>query len=588
MSWFFLEEQAVKVTKSVAASFNNKTKGPAAGRPWRVFCGAMLLALVCSPSAWGKTSAVARWADPAIAGPGISQRLALYLNYFPGDGEAVLRARLNCDGGLTMTGGQSNLGTVDLEGSDLVVEYAVPVSAAQGDTVLVEMTSTALTGRAACRAGIYTSAHTDGAAHEAFFDLAVRAPIALEAAVEPARLFPGSATEVRVALRHAGAGEALRGAQLQLPAGVEILAGETAVEWPTGLAPGQADTLTWTLRMAASGRVEVGGRADGLETAGSPLGAFALIGQNIPGALLDTEWVEVGQRAAFVYRLTNATDRAIELDAVRVEIPAAFADIEARAAGWQVRPREPEADKVGEIVLLGGGVLEPGAALAVEVDAQVLRPGPFPMRGFIVPAGYGKEVPLAQAPTLRAVWPQVENRQKTEENGRLTDLELVGQAFAHPLAEALDEIQLARGSEIFVEALEKGDKNWAVDEALARGLRERGFTVMVREPENGGAFLRYRLAEARVVYRKSRSLLNPFGGGALREATGDLFLELEAAGERSWVRRVRAYARQEGGQDELPESAAVERKVVQQENKLIERGLTLGIVSGLFFIFFAP
>ena len=206
-----------------------------------------------------------------------------------------------------------------------------------------------------------------------------------------------------------------------------------------------------------------------------------------------------------------------------------------------------------------------------------------------MPAGYGKEVPLGAAPTLRAVWPQAENGQKTEENAQLTDLELIGRAFGHPLGQALDEIQLAQGSEIFIEALEKGDKNWAVDEALARGLNGRGFTVTVREPEKEGTFLRYRLAEARVVYRKSQSLLNPFGGSSMREATGDLFLELETGGRRAWVRRIRAYARQDvDGENLLPESTVVERKVIQHESKLIERGLTLGIVSGLFFIFFAP
>jgi hypothetical protein len=556
-----------------------------------------------SVAAWGRSSATARWASDAIAGPDIDQRLALYLHYFPGDGEAVLRTIIRCGAPIELKDGQTTSAEVRQLAGSLEIDYsAAPLLAGASDTLWVDMVGSNADGRAECSAEIFSSLAPEEAAHQAGFTLGVKPTIPLELTVAPHKFFPGTNAALEIVVRHAGDTEVLGGVDWHLPAQFELVKGKLQTRWAKGLKPGQADTLRWRLRPSTSGVYALTGRAFSDGTAGSPIPEISLEVGAVPSAGLDTSFFEVGGRGDFVYRVSNTSDKTISLDSLKIEIPSAFAAVEAQAGGWQVRVRQSDAENSGAIVLYGGGALTPGTEVAIGISADMLRPGPYVWAGFFTPAGLDNQIDLAGQAVLNVVWPRIDtgwdlaDRDKTEgntkENDILTDLELVARAFDKPLEQALADIGPLQGTPVYLEALEKGDKNWAVDEALTQALVDRGYVVTLKEPEaeTDGAWLRYRLAEVRVVYRKKQSFWNPFSKRTVREAAGDLFLEFEKGGKLEWVRRVRAYARQQAGGDLdlLEESQIVERTVVQQDSKLIERGLTLGIVSGLFFIFFAP
>ena len=127
----------------------------------------------------------------------------------------------------------------------------------------------------------------------------------------------------------------------------------------------------------------------------------------------------------------------------------------------------------------------------------------------------------------------------------------------------------------------------------------RGYDISLVEPdaEEGGenstaaGVLTYRLVDSRVVYSPQRGKLLRVTSTKTREAFGDLFLSLELAGNVVWANRVPAYVRDEvpgGKMDVLGGSDLIERTVVQADNKLLSRVLSVSILGGLLYIFVVP
>ena len=89
-----------------------------------ILCGTLLGALIAGEQAQARSTMALRFAEQAIAGPGIEQTVPLYLHYFPGDGEAVLSTRITCDPGLVeLKGAHSGLGLAHSTGSTVEIDY---------------------------------------------------------------------------------------------------------------------------------------------------------------------------------------------------------------------------------------------------------------------------------------------------------------------------------------------------------------------------------------------------------------------------------------------------------------------------------
>jgi hypothetical protein len=147
---------------------------------------------------------------------------------------------------------------------------------------------------------------------------------------------------------------------------------------------------------------------------------------------------------------------------------------------------------------------------------------------------------------------------------------------------------------LYLQADEKNDGNWIVEDALLETFRQRGYRLLVRPPLVGEevGIIHYRLASSRVVYSPGEGSWLPFvGNRKKREAYGDLVLRLETQpdGLVRWERRVRAYGRDavpSGSVDRLGGGTMLKRAIVEVENKAVERSLSASIIGGLVYIFF--
>ena len=260
--------------------------------------------------------------------------------------------------------------------------------------------------------------------------------------------------------------------------------------------------------------------------------------------------------------------------------------------------------------------LDAGAAIRVTLEAVPQRPGPFTWQSACKPLGREHFIPLRGANTIRVVWREMAQARGGSKQTP-TDLQLINQAFVRALDHQMDALPLSPGTRLFLQAEDrKNEANWVVEDALIEILQERGYQVLVRQPEDSLAdVVYYRLVRARAVYSPtSRQLsqpparwypplrarmvypqtprrLLPWRNKQQREAYGDLFLRMETTADRivRWDRRVQAYSSDmvpKGLHEVLGGGDMVEQTVLKPENKAIVRGLSAGILGGLFYIFF--
>ena len=201
-------------------------------------------------------------------------------------------------------------------------------------------------------------------------------------------------------------------------------------------------------------------------------------------------------------------------------------------------------------------------------------------------------IPLRGANTVRVVWPGTAQSPNGAQQTP-TDLQLINQAFVRALDHQMDALPLSPGTRFFLQAEdEKNEANWVVEDALIETLQQRGYQVLVRQPEDAPAdVIYYRLVRARVVYSPAPRRLLLWGNEQRRDAYGDLFLRIETAADRivRWDRRIQAYSSDmvsKGLSEVLGGGDMVEQTVLKSENKAIVRGLSTGILGGLFYIFF--
>lgn len=518
----------------------------------------------------------------------------LYLHYFPGDGEAVVRTVLQGSGSMRLKGAEATLGQVHAGPSSIEIDYAArPLAKESVDTLYIDLVAEE---RAALSWSIvvYSSLDPEGVpAHQVEIALAVSAPPPVSWSIAPEQVYQGERFELRAIVRYdAAAGPEVEEVNWIWPRELVWQQGDAPQVWEGGLVPGQVDTLSWPVRAmsARPGPVVLAATARSAGQSPAPLAAQYLQVDPLPVVVLEAEFMEVGKRGQISCIWRNESTGPIRLEALRLEVNPTFADVALVAAPAQTALAQGENGR--SILVDGLESLGIGEEVRVVLEAVPQRPGPFIWQSACKPVGRDKFIALRGANTVHAVWSGIAEAQG--DKGQLpTDLQLVNQAFAQALARQVDALPLKPGTRLFLQAEdENNEANWVVEDALIDALQERGYRVLVRQPENAAAdVIYYRLVRARVVYSPAQRGFFPWGKDQRREAYGDLFLRLETAADAivRWDRRVQAYAWDlvpKGGIEVLGGGDMVEQTVIKPENKAIERSLSAGIVGGLFYIFF--
>ena len=573
------------------------------GKYWRGLGVVVALWVAVAPAS-ARSTLSARLDQPAIAGPALDQQSILYLHYFPGDGEAIVRAELKCLGNAQLQNVRSALGQAQLAEASIAIDYAArPLAGEHIDTLYIDLAAAEL-GKIGWAAAIHSSLDPQGApAHQVEFDLSVRPPPAISWSIEPQRVYQGERFDLRAIVRFDEAsGPPLETLSWTWPPELSWPEGDAPQRWEGRLAPGQADTLSWAVRVAQT------------HLGSLPLAATARVSGQSPAELatqhlqvdplpvmeleagfmmaLEPEFMEVGKRGPVTCLWRNESTGPIGLAALRLQVPPAFSDVSLVEGPPGAALVQSDEEAAPSLLVSGLDSLDPGAAIRVTLEAVPQRPGPFTWQSACKPLGREHFIPLRGANTVRVVW-QGTARAQGGARQTPTDLQLINQAFVRALDHQMGALPLAPGTRLFLQAEDhKNEANWVVEDALIETLQRRGYQVLVRQPEDAPAdVVYYRLVRARVVYSPTPRRLFLGGNQQRREAYGDLFLRVETAADRivRWDRRVQAYSSDmvpKGVHEVLGGGDMVEQTVLKPENKAIARGLSAGILGGLFYIFF--
>ena len=307
---------------------------------------------------------------------------------------------------------------------------------------------------------------------------------------------------------------------------------------------------------------------------------------------LETGFMEVGKRGPVTCIWRNESADPIALAALRLQVAPSFSDVSLVEGPLGAALVQSDEEAAPSLMVSGLDSLDAGAAIRVTLEAVPQRPGPFTWQSACKPVGREHFIPLHGANTVRVVWPGTAQAPGGAQQTP-TDLQLINQAFVRALDHQMDALPLSSGTRLFLQAEDdKNEANWVVEDALIETLQQRGYQVLVRQPEDAPAdVVYYRLVRARVVYSPAPRRLLLWGNEQRREAYGDLFLRIETAADHivRWDRRVQAYSSDmvsKGLSGVLGGDDMVEQTVLKPENKAIVRGLSAGILGGLFYIFF--
>ncbi len=566
-----------------------------AGRYWRGLGVVVALWAAVVPASARSTLSV-RLDQPAIAGPALDQQSILYLHYFPGDGEAIVSARLRCLGNVRLQSVRSALGQAQLEAASVGIDYAArPLAGAPIDTLYIGLVA-AEVGKIGWSAAIQSSLNPQGTpAHQVEFDLAVRPPPAVSWSIEPQRVYQGEHFDLRAIVRFdAASGPPLEDLSWAWPPELSWPEGDAPQRWEGSLAPGQADTLSWAVRVASAhlGPLPLAVSARVAGQSPVDLAAQHLQVDPLPVMALEPEFMEVGKRGPITCVWRNESADPIGLVTLRLQVGPTFSDVSLVEGPPGAALVQSDADAAPSLLVSGLDSLDAGAAIQVTLETVPQRPGPFTWQSACKPLGREHFIPLRGANTVRVVWKGTAPAQGRDRQTP-TDLQLINQAFVLALDHQMDALPLSPGTRLFLEAEDhKNEANWVVEDALIEALQGRGYQVLVRQPEDASADVcYYRLVRARVVYSPTARRLLPWSNEQRREAYGDLFLRVETAADRivRWDRRVQAYSVDvvaKGLHEVLGGGDMVEQTVIKPENKAIVRGLSAGILGGLFYIFF--
>lgn len=550
------------------------------------FCSLLLAGF--SNELQARSTGVIRPVNEALAAEA-EQRIALYLQYFIGDGEAVVRSRVAfAPADLSVREAAAQHGTARVGSAHVEIDYADrPLTGSFVDTVYLEAQTLRRDGEIPLELAIFSSAG-EGVAHRSTVALRMENGVETAWRIKPERLYQGETARLEVHVEHADDAERpLRAVQWQWPREIRPVRAGESMEGELASGQSAVREIEVTADNGALGTVEIGALASVGAMPAVALAPAILRVDPLPVAEVDGEIIEVGRERTIAFRWRNASAHSIPVEALRLDINSAFADVALVEESASMRIDVRDGQRV--VVVEGLASIEPGQHVQIELRLTPQRPGPFTWRSFARPPGRSEFIPLAGDMTVDVAWP--EGREAAERSTWPTDLELVSESFLLALAEQMGQLPMEGELPIYLQSDAKNDANWIVEDALAEILRKRGYQLMVRAPEPGenAGIIHYRLVSSRIVYSSA-------GGWPLlasnkkRAAYGDLVLRLveQRHGTVQWERRIRSYLEDSvpGASVDILGGEAVKRAMIEADNKMVERGLSASIIGGLVYIFF--
>ena len=537
----------------------------------------------------GRSTSVLRFSHEAIAYP-TQQQMSLYVHYFVGDGEAIVRSYLKYpESELRITNVGSELGTTRIRPTHVEIDYSeAPLTGVRVDTLYMRASALGTTRSVPLVVEIESSA-VDGVAHRHEASLRVEPGPLSVWSVTPQQLFRGESARLTLRVGHEDdLGRPLREVQWILPEGIQPSRAEDLV-WNGAVAVG--DTLVETVEVIVDENLAGQQRVGALVAVGDlppiPLKETSLRVDPLPVAEVLADFIDVGQEQIIAFRWHNHSARSMLVDALRLDVNSAFSDV--ALVGEDAGARLEMQEGLRYVMIDEPRQLEPNEYVQVDLRVRPQRPGPFTWRAFARPQEREDFIPLAGDLLVMVAWPK---GQKTARNRALpTDLELVSASFLQALDEQMGVLPINRDVPIYLEGDVKNDINWIVEDVLGEVARTRGHRLLVQEPEEGteAVVIRYRLVSSRVVY-SSGSGLPLLRKNKVREAYGDLVLRLVDQRDRvvRWERRIRSYKKDSvpGASADILGGEAVKRATIEADNKIVERGLSASIIGGLVYIFF--
>ncbi len=565
---------------------------PAALR--HTFCRFLILALAASGlarSSEARSSMTSRFAE-AVAGPGVAQTARLIVDYFPGDGEAVigLRARLSSQDA-TLVGVQSRRGRVFVTAQSFNVDYSDDgIGQRTADTLEVRLLTSATS--MVFDLSLTTNVDTPPTpAHQTTVGLVAVRPLQASLATEPAHVYPGESVEFR--LRAERASDEERPLELigaTWPSGL-VAVGDPVVRHDAASAVEVSQSVR--VRRDVVGPLSLQVSAVGAGLLASPLGTRTVEVAAVPFFFVEVSGDPVrGEIAHLRLHWHNRSDKAIPTTSLEATAAAGFAGARLasaaptdRTAGVRLAADEEKGSVA--VHVSPAGDLEPGQDLVVALDLTPLASGPFTVTGQFLPPDRRTPVILGNT-VLKVIAPEATERPLAALV--YTDLELARSGLEQELRGALSSLPLARGASLRLSSSRSDDGNWVVEGLLTDLLLERGVRVMA--DSSMADVLHYRLADARVVYSPSGSAWNLMDDSQRRDARMEVLLRLEdASGRILWAHRVASSL----GEKRAPADASwlggakgIDQVSVTPDHRAIEFSLSGLIVGGLFFVFFAP
>jgi len=532
--------------------------------------------------------------DAVVSGSGM-QVARLWLHYYPGDGEAIVRSVIDFDPQqLKVTGVEAAVGQVAVVEGSVRLSYAAhPLGAEATDTLDISLVTGSSGPGLSWQVRAFSS--LDGeVAHATAVELGIEPPLEVEVSCLPDGLYPGEEATLEAVIRNRDArGRELAEVSWQWPDAVSPIPDQTPT-WGEPLLPGDRRSLLYGVRVrtdAAPGEVRLTGIGRTDRIAASPLPEMPL--EILGGVQLQVDWQANLQEAehpgVLVCNWRNPGIEPVDLAALRVAAPHAIPDLQVDAGSLDVAV----ASDGRQIDLTGPVSLGPGESVSATLRFTPERPGAFQWRGWFQPAGHRELIPAAGDTRVEVVLAPGDENGPGEGEPQLTDVEMVCAALRESLGQALAELPLGDGARVELVADASGKTNWMVADALTHALFAQGHRPVLGGSGQSDNVLHYRLVEAKVVYTPRRGGWNPFRDGYRREVHGDVLLKLEPADARSmtWARVVTIRGADEVASEAsewLGSAKTVDRIEVDPDYRAVEMSLSGLIVGGLFFVFFVP
>ena len=530
--------------------------------------------------------------SPLIVGGGVSQEVLIAIKYFAGDGEGITETRIRPidKDNFKIDSLKSNIGHVEFEVDKKIINYRMkPLVRESIDTLKVYGAVTGKLRQVQWHFELFSTA-SNKIAHEVTHTWPIKNLELPDWKVTPKVIYQGEQADLRLNLNYHDTDELkLVDVNWLFPPEIKLVdtpISRSSRQWVSGENPEFLREIKVDPTFLGDLQIRSVASFEGLPD-------VFLSAQNIridplPRVVIIGDVLTVGKPGTIKCTWFNDGNVPMLLSSLFLKVNPSFShvSIEDGYSGAVI-----ETNDNGRFVVINGlKVLEPGEQIEVLLNLVAQRPGPFLWESMAYPVGEREGIPLSGALTVMVAWDQ-KILEYFDDNSR-TDLQLFSKAVRDGVNSQMQGLPLTFSQPIFLKAEGDDDSNWIVEDVISSELRKKGYGLLIRPPSDNTAFstIYYRLVSSRVNYLKKTSWFNFFDPKAKREVFVDVLMRFQDnGGVVRWQRRIRAY-----DFDQVPISQikmlgggnSIKQTVIESDNKIVERGLSAGIMGGLTYIFF--